>query len=32
MAAIAENPAKERKWQANTIRALFDFSYNPPED
>ena len=32
MAAVAQNPAKERKWQADTIRALFDFAYNPPED
>jgi len=32
MAAIADNPAKERKWQADTIRGLFDFAYDPPED
>lgn len=32
MAAIADSPAKERKWQADTIRGLFDFAYNPPED
>ena len=32
MAAIADNPTKERKWQADTIRALFDFAYIPPED
>ncbi len=32
MAAIADNPAKERKWQADTIRGLFDYAYNPPED
>ena len=32
MANVAKDPAKERRWQADTIRALFDFDYTPPAD
>ena len=32
MSAVASDPERERKWQADTIRGLFDFDYNPPDD
>ena len=32
MATVAKDPAKESKWQADTIRGLFDFDYIPPEE
>ena len=32
MSAVADDPERERKWQAHTIRGLFDFDYNPPDE
>ncbi len=32
MAAVADNPTRELKWQADTIRRLFDFDYIPPDE
>ena len=32
MSAVAIDRDHDRKWQANTIRGLFDFDYNPPDE
>lgn len=32
MASVAADPEKERKWQADTIRGLYDFDYVAPSE
>ena len=32
MIAVSDDPARERRWQASTIRALFDFDYHAPPE